>query len=166
MRASTLRRDARNQSALRLCQPESILQWQLTADYSPLMGGGVFGNHDLPLMPTQRFWNFKQLAQVPENLKALPITVNKKAVECAALGDQEKKMYVVHLVNNGATRPMIIQGLPVEVQRLTMVVTNKKSNHSARPQVIVRDGQASFTAPANSFITLEGHGTPAEGARF
>lgn len=151
---------------LRLCQPESILQWQLTADYSPLWGGGVFGNHDVPLTPTQRFWNFKQLAQVPENLKALPISANKKTVECAALGDLEKIIYVIHLVNNGASRPMVIQGLPAEVQRLSMAVTNKKSNHSVRPQVMVRNGQASFSAPANSFITLEGHNTTAEGARF
>ena len=56
---------------LKICQPESILQWQLTADYSPMVGGGVFGNHDLPLAPTQRFWNFKQIADTPEGLFAM-----------------------------------------------------------------------------------------------
>ncbi len=49
---------------LAICQPESILQWQLTADYSPLAGGGIFGNSE-PLHPTQRFWNLKQLASTP-----------------------------------------------------------------------------------------------------
>ncbi|MBS1504212.1 MAG: hypothetical protein JST32_19240, partial [Bacteroidetes bacterium] len=39
---------------LAICQPLSILQWQLTSDYSPLKGGGIFGN-DGPLEPTQRF---------------------------------------------------------------------------------------------------------------
>ena len=30
---------------LAICQPISILQWQLTSDYSPLIGGGIFGNN-------------------------------------------------------------------------------------------------------------------------
>ncbi|MEP6466827.1 MAG: hypothetical protein ABJB05_11010, partial [Parafilimonas sp.] len=38
---------------LNICQPLSILQWQLTADYSPLKGGGIFGDND-SLQPTQR----------------------------------------------------------------------------------------------------------------
>ena len=48
---------------LRICnisQPLSIMQWQLTADYSILTGAGIF-NTDGPLRPTQRFWNLKQL---------------------------------------------------------------------------------------------------------
>ena len=50
---------------LAVSKPKSILQWQLTADYSILAGGGVFGEEG-PLRPTQRFWNLKQLASTPE----------------------------------------------------------------------------------------------------
>lgn len=42
----------------------SILQWQLTANYSVLAGGGIFGNEG-PLQPTQRYWNLKQLGSTP-----------------------------------------------------------------------------------------------------
>jgi O-glycosyl hydrolase len=47
---------------LAICQPLSILQWQLTADYSVLTGAGIFGTKG-PLIPTQRFWNLKQQMQ-------------------------------------------------------------------------------------------------------
>ena len=49
---------------LSIAQPKSILQWQLTADYSILAGGGIF-NDNGPLRPTRRFWNLKQLAATP-----------------------------------------------------------------------------------------------------
>ena len=55
-----------------ICQPLSILQWQLTSDYSPLTGGGIFGKEG-PLEPTQRFWNLKQLASTPEGLNYFPV---------------------------------------------------------------------------------------------
>jgi len=35
-----------------ICQPEAILQWQLTADYSPMVGAGIFGDNNRPLTPT------------------------------------------------------------------------------------------------------------------
>jgi hypothetical protein len=69
---------------LKICQPESILQWQLTADYSPLMGGGVFGDMNVPLTPTQRFWNFKQIADMPEGLFAMPVEADQNNITCAA----------------------------------------------------------------------------------
>jgi hypothetical protein len=56
-----------------ICQPLSILQWQLTSDYSPLTGAGIFGKEG-PLEPTQRFWNLKQLASTPEGLNYFPVS--------------------------------------------------------------------------------------------
>ncbi len=139
---------------LRICQPESILQWQLTADYSPLEGGGVFGNHEIPLRPTQRFWNFKQMANLPADLKYMPVSADKENVECSGLGDMERGIYVIHLVNNGATRPVTLQGLPSDIEWIKIRVTNEKSNYAARRPVRVREGTAQFVAEANSFITL------------
>ena len=60
---------------LAIAQPKSILQWQFTADYSVLAGGGIF-NDDGPLRPTQRFWNLKQLASTPPRSFALPVKCN------------------------------------------------------------------------------------------
>src|SRR5690606_7499631 len=103
---------------LAINQPMSILQWQLTADYSVLSGGGVFGNNDEPLHPTQRFWQLKQHASTPENVRHMAISDNHEAVTSAALGNNETNTYAFHLVNNGATRPAKIDGIPSTVSKL------------------------------------------------
>ncbi|MFC2123202.1 hypothetical protein ACFLU5_00200 [Bacteroidota bacterium] len=139
---------------LKICQPESILQWQLTADYSPMIGGGVFGNNDIPLTPTQRFWNFKQIADMPEGLFAMPVEADKENITCAALGDNEKGVFTIHIVNNGASRPTTLKGLPTETEWMKIYVTNIKSKMSQQRSIRVRDGEARFFAEANSFITL------------
>ncbi|MBA4167608.1 MAG: hypothetical protein H0X41_08730, partial [Chitinophagaceae bacterium] len=68
---------------LAICQPAAILQWQLTSDYSPLSGGGVFGNYSDSLHPTQRFWNLKQLASTPAGLKYIDAVSDKDLVTIA-----------------------------------------------------------------------------------
>ncbi|MCB0686447.1 MAG: hypothetical protein KDC53_07980 [Saprospiraceae bacterium] len=139
---------------LRICQPESILQWQLTADYSPLKGGGVFGNHEIPLQPTQRFWNFKQLANVPQSLQFMPVKTDCPRFECSGLADPDRNIYVVHLVNNGASRTVKVKGLPPEISWIKIWVTNAHTSNAQRRMIRIRDGLGEFTAESNSFITL------------
>jgi len=139
---------------LKICQPESILQWQLTADYSPMIGAGIFGYKGMPLTPTQRFWNFKQIANMPEGLFAMPIEADKDNIVCAALGDNDKGMYVVHVVNNGTMRQATLKGLPENIKWMKIFVTNRKSKMSQGRMIWVRNGEAIFYAQANSFITL------------
>jgi hypothetical protein len=131
----------------------SILQWQLTADYSPMAGGGIFGN-DGPLHPTQRFWNFKQLASTPEGLHAMPIKSNRPGITCAALGDNRKNRYAFHLVNNGATREVRLKGLPRKVHKLRLYVTDQNRNMEVGRAVHVNNGEATFTLDKVSFTTL------------
>lgn len=139
---------------MKICQPESILQWQLTADYSPMIGGGVFGEVNVPLTPTQRFWNFKQIADMPEDLFAMQVEANKDNITCAALGDNDRGIYVIHLVNNGASRMATLKGLPSDVRRLKVFVTNEQRSMSQGRRAWVRNGTATFLAESNSFITL------------
>ena len=139
---------------LKICQPESILQWQLTSDYSPMIGGGVFGNNDIPLTPTQRFWNFKQIADMPEGLFAMPAEADQENIVCAALGDNEKGVYTIHVVNTGATRQATLKGLPPDTEWMKIYITNSRSKMSQRRMLRVRNGEARFTAEADSFITL------------
>jgi hypothetical protein len=138
---------------LTICQPLSILQWQLTSDYSPLVGGGIFGNN-APLHPTQRFWNLKQLAATPKDVTFMPLTADRPNVTCAAMGNAAKGMYAVHLVNNGATRQVTLTGLPDKVKTLRTYVTDLKNNMKEGPRVPVAKGQARFTAAATSYTTL------------
>ncbi len=137
---------------LAICQPLSILQWQLTADYSPLIGGGIFGNNE-PLHPGQRFWNLKQLASVPKDIYALPVTVDKPYISCAAQGDNSKGKYAIHIVNDGATRTATIKGLPATIKQLTAYTTSKSMNMQ-KSSVSVTNGQAKLTLNTESYTTL------------
>ncbi|MEO6638324.1 MAG: hypothetical protein ABIN25_08610 [Ginsengibacter sp.] len=138
---------------LAICQPLTILQWQLTSDYSPLVGGGIFGNNE-PLRPTQRFWNFKQLAATPPGLFAMNVKDDRADITCAALGDNAKKLYAIHLVNNGADRSATIKGLPSTVRSITMYVTDKNQAVHKGETIRVSKGEAKFHLGAVSYTTL------------
>ncbi|WP_158826140.1 hypothetical protein [Mucilaginibacter lacusdianchii] len=138
---------------LAICQPVSILQWQLTADYSPLAGGGIFGDNS-PLRPTQRFWNLKQLALTPEDLYSMPITASKENVSVAALGDNSKGVYAIHLVNNGCSRKVVLTGLPTTVKAMHLYVTNQQESYKNDGLKKVSNGQISFTLKSESYVTL------------
>ncbi|HEY5463262.1 MAG TPA: hypothetical protein VIJ95_08395 [Hanamia sp.] len=139
---------------LAICQPESILQWQLTSDYSLLAGGGVYGDTSEPLHPTQRFWNLKQLASTPKGLKAMPLKIDGNNVSGAALGDNAKKIYAIHLVNNGAKRNVMITGIPEEIKYLRVWVTDNKRDMKNEKQIPVVNGKSVFILAATSYTTL------------
>jgi hypothetical protein len=138
---------------LTICQPLSILQWQLTSDYSPLAGGGIFGNN-APLHPTQRFWNLKQLAATPKDVAFMPLTADRPNVSCAAMGNAAKGVYAVHVVNNGASRQVKLTGLPDKVKTLRRYVTDKTRPSKEGQPVQVVNGQARFTLDTGSYTTL------------
>jgi len=138
---------------LNICQPLSILQWQLTADYSPLIGGGIFCNND-SLHPGQRFWNLKQLASVPKDLYAMPVTTDASFITCAAQGDDSRNVYAIHIVNNGATRSATLNGLPRTVKQLHIYTTNKNDAMKQGAIIHVVNGKAEFNIESDSYITL------------
>lgn len=135
-----------------ICQPLSILQWQLTSDYSLLWGDGLYGSKGA-LHPTQRFWNIKQLASTPADALAIPVSSDKKNVNCTAFGNIPRGEYAIHMVNNGADCHAIISGLPAEVQELKVYVTNTKDCMKATT-VKVENGQARVYLPAISFVSV------------
>ena len=138
---------------LKICQPESILQWQLTADYSPLIGGGIFNNNEA-LHPGQRFWNLKQLSITPENLPALGSESDKPGVTFAALGDTKSAKYAFHIVNNGSKRKALLTGLPAGLSSLKYYKTSKTDSFKQAGSVKVKNGTAGFRMDAASYITL------------
>jgi hypothetical protein len=139
-----------------IAQPKSILQWQLTADYSPLAGGGIF-NDNGPLRPTRRFWNLKQLASTPPRSFWLPVTCSKQPnVTCAALGNIAEGVYTVHLVNHGATRTATITGIPEGISQLRMWVTDAGRGMQEVERVAVSGGKAQLALPATSYTTVIG----------
>jgi len=141
----------------RICaisQPLAILQWQLTADYSILSGGGVF-REEGPLQPTRRFWNLKQLASTPEGSFVLPIACKLPSITCTAFGNIADGKYAIHVVNNGASRPATIEGLPSGLKALKVFVTDDKRGMEEKAGVAVGDGgKAELKLDAVSFTTL------------
>ena len=141
---------------LAVCQPLSILQWQLTSDYSLLAGGGIFGDTGT-LRPTQRFWNLKQLSMTPQGLFAMPLSCDRPNITVAALGDNKRRMYALHLVNDGATREVMLKGLPNKVRTLRIYTTNQTKAVVEGTPIQVSAGQARFMLEARSFVTLISH---------
>lgn len=138
---------------LAICQPMTILQWQLTADYSPLVGGGIFGNNE-PLRPTQRFWNLKQLGSTKKGLNHIKVSSDGADISCAALGNLKKNDIAIHLVNNGATRSVTISGIPKKVKKLNVFVTDINRDMEELETVIVNEGIVRFSLDKVSFTTL------------
>lgn len=135
-----------------ICQPQSILQWQLTADYSLLWGGGIFGVKG-DLVPTQRFWNLKQLASTPEGSFALPVTCEKTTLNCAAFANIACNKYCVHMVNNGAACATTIEGLPTQFKNAKLFYTNADDSMK-ESTVAVNNGKITLELPPVSFITV------------
>lgn len=134
-----------------ICQPLSILQWQLTADYSLLQGNGILGD-DGPLRPTQRFYNLQQLAMTPADAFAIPLTVDKENVNAAAFYNIVRREGALHIVNNGAACETFITGLPPVDSAVVFVTnTNQKAEKS---EVEVSMGMTEIDMPAESFITV------------
>jgi len=138
---------------LNICQPVSILQWQLTADYSPLSGGGIFGDNS-PLKPTQRFWNLKQLASVPKGLTAVGASSDNATVSVAALSNKSGNTFSIHFVNNGPQRVTNLSGLPASIKSLRAVITDQHHAIQEKTTVDVHDGKATFTLEALAYVTL------------
>ncbi|AVR44590.1 hypothetical protein C7S20_04540 [Christiangramia fulva] len=138
---------------LKYAQPLSILQWQLTSDYSILSGGGVFGNNDEDLHPTQRFFNLKQLGTTPKGLQILPINTKDRLVTATALGDGHSN-YAIHMVNEGNRRSFVIKGIPEQVKKFNVYTTNSDDSFKKGKTLIVKNGELKFEAEKASFISL------------
>jgi hypothetical protein len=139
---------------LAICQPQSILQWQLTSDYSPLAGGGMNGNDSMALFPTQRFWNLKQLAATPAGLASLPLTCDNPEMFVAALGDADRGEYTFHLVNDGPAREVVLSGLPKSLKRLRLYFTDADHHMEQGERIKVKNGEARFSISAAGFTSL------------
>ena len=137
---------------LNICQPQSILQWQLTADYSPLKGGGIFGDNG-PLAPTQRFWQLKQLANSVSGQRHVGITSTRKDISCAALAGKGPG-FTVHMVNTSAGRMVNMKGIPVGLKKFKAYVTDQARNIVQLDDVVVKAGKASFQIAPRCYMTL------------
>ena len=134
---------------MRICQPESLLEWQLTQDYSVLKSDASGA-----LQPTQRFFNLKQFNLTPAGSAWIPAQSDSGLVFPAACVDPARSVFTVHLVNNGASRPVTLSGLPASVTQMSVYVTDEKRGMEKLEPVSVRNGSARFTLPSQTLTTL------------
>lgn len=135
-----------------ICQPLSILQWQLTSDYSILWGDGIYGSEG-PLRPTQRYYNLLQLSMTPENAFAIPSECKKDNINVASFVKPSTGESAVHIVNNAASCEAVISGFPASTTEVTVYVTDTHRNAEAQ-LLPVKEGKAIVNMPAESFVTL------------
>ena len=140
---------------VRLCalaQPLSILQWQLTSDYSVLWGDGIYRSEG-PLRPTQRFFNLKQLSMTPADAFAVTSTCSKAQVNVASYVKKATGEAAVHIVNSGAACETHISGLPSGTRQAVVYVTNSLQ-HAEAQWLQVTNGELTVGLPAESFVTI------------
>ena len=133
-----------------LCQLKSVLEWQLTYDYSVLTGG----RDDQPLAPTMRFWQLKQLGTTPAGSAWLPIASDQPFVSACAFGNAPKGSIAVHLVNTGARRAATISGIPAGVKELKVFVTDRTRGMKETAKVAVTNGVAQITLDNEAMTSL------------
>jgi hypothetical protein len=137
------------------CQPATIMPWQLTSDYSVLAGGGIYGDAG-PLRPTQRFWNLKQFGATPAGSRWLPVTCDRPNVSGAAFAAGPGGGVGLHLVNNGATRPAVVRGLPPTMRTLRVFCTDATRGMEEMDPVAMVNGEVRVILPAGAFVSLFG----------
>jgi hypothetical protein len=134
---------------MNICQPEAILEWQLTENYSIL---STDDNGDLH--PTQRFFNLKQFNLAPAGSAWIPAKSSSDLVLPAANVEASKGICTVNLVNNGAARQVTITGLPASLATLDVYTTNHTENMKKQDGVKVTNGSAKFTLEGDTLTTL------------
>lgn len=141
---------------LRVCrygQPATIMAWQLTPDYSVLVGNGLYGDNG-PLRPTQRFWNLKQLGSTPEGSFSIPVEVGGPNITAAAFADILNGWYTIHMVNNSAKRKAIIEGIPAGVKTLDVYQTDDTRGMKKARSVTVKNGVAEVVLDSACYTTV------------
>jgi hypothetical protein len=128
-----------------LCEPTSLMQWQMTSDY-PLVVGS-------PPRPLRRFWQWRQLGLTPTGARSVRIQCTEPEISCCAF--TKGNQVVVHLVNAGTDCPCILAGLDL-FEQVSVFVTNKAYQMKELERVIVISGKAQFGIESQSFCTVIG----------
>jgi len=133
------------QDLLREVQPQAIIFWQFTEDYSlvHVVGPGK------KIEPTGRFWlmkHFTNLTPLKSNVIASTSDQPDVLVSAFARGD----VWAIHILNTGAARDAAIAGLPAGPWRI--VVTTETDGFKETGDTPIADG--TLRLPARSLTTL------------
>jgi hypothetical protein len=141
---------------LRVCnyaQPVTIMEWQLSTNYSVVTGSGLYGDNG-PLRPTQRFWNLKQLGSTPEGSFSIPAEIEGSNITAAAFGDILNGIYTIHMVNNSAQRKAIISNIPENIKIMNVYRTDFTRGMQRAEPVPVINGVAEVVLESACYTTV------------
>jgi hypothetical protein len=106
------------------------------------------------LHPTQRFFNLKQFNLAPAGSVWMDANSSNGLVLSAAFVETDKGIYTIHLVNNGAARPITITGLPATLTTLNLYITDATRGMAKQDSVKVENGTAHFNLQGLTLTTL------------
>ncbi len=139
------------QEILLYARPRGTMYWEWTSDYSLVEVSGS------RITPTPRYWFTKQLANLtPERAEALGTASDHAKVLFTAFRGEPG--YALHLVNIGAAREVIVEGMPPaeEVAAWRVVRTGEVDEMAEQAEVTVVDGVLRLQVPARTLVTLIG----------
>jgi hypothetical protein len=141
---------------IRICryaQVATVMEWQLTNNYSVLVGNGLYGDNG-KLRPTERFWNLKQLGSTPKGSFAIPVDVVGPNITVAAFADILNGLYTIHIVNNSAQRKVLISNIPEGVEELNIYQTDFTRGMQHAGSVKVINGTAEVVLESACYTTV------------
>jgi len=84
----------------------------------------------------------------------VPIAADRPNLDCAALGDNARGVYAVHIINNGATREATVSGIPAGVKQMHVYVTDAVRGMQLMTTKGVVDGNVRFLLEGQAFTSL------------
>lgn len=143
-----LREMAHYQDIFRYAQPQAVLYWEYSGDYSLLAGDRKGVGGDTERFALQRHW----LDFVRPGSAALEVSGMSAFVQLNVfkLGTE----HTLQLSNTGWPRPVVIGGLPAGMRFLNVFQTSRGKQMELRQPVKVEAGVARFEMPAQAMWTL------------
>jgi hypothetical protein len=137
----------------RHAQVQSIMEWQMTADYSLLDGGGTYGREG-PLEPTFRFWLNEHLGRVPAGWRHVEVTATGREFNAATFTAADGRATMVFLLNEGPERLLRIEGLAGDSQVwVPLIATLDGANVEGEP-LHSMDGKLELRLQGRALTTL------------
>lgn len=82
----------------------------------------------------------------------MPVHSDRDLINCAAFGNPGTGEYAIHIVNNGAAREAILEGIPAG--KAVVYVTGKNDGMKEAERIATTGETFILTLPALSFISL------------
>lgn len=130
--------------------PNAVIHWEYTPDFSLLEKDLADPKRLIPNFryALQKHW----LTFVVPGSKALKTESDQPSVLLTAF--QTGKGYSMHISNDGPARKAILSGLPANLKKLNIVISELSSLFKQGSAIQIKDGKATIYLPAESFTTL------------